>query len=84
MKYYVKFGDYQSIIHTGNQYAAAVKTFQNYMITKDRKTLPTFFSVSQKGFADHEDDFIIGSDEIIKLIQLSNRAKKELAKINKK
>lgn len=86
MKYYVSFGKYQSIIHIGNPYAACVKTFESYFAASlnDRKTLPPFFSVSQKGFAKHDDDEIIGTDMIIKLIQMSNLAKKKLKKLANK
>jgi hypothetical protein len=80
MKYYVKFGGLKKMVNTGNPYAAAVKTFESYMINKERRKLPTFFSVSQKGFDEHEDDYIIGVEEIIQLLQLSNRAKVELEK----
>jgi len=84
MKYYVKMGNYQHLVHTGNPYAACVKTFQKYILDGDKQSIPTFFSVSQKGFTEHDDNEIIGTDMIIKLMQMSNLAKKQLKKLAKK
>lgn len=88
MKWYVKFGKLKKLVQTGNQYAACIKTFKSFMKNMDSKkeegrNLPSFFSVSQKGFDSHDDDEIIETYIIIKLLEMSNLAKKQLKKLSK-
>jgi len=71
MKYYVKFGNFRKMIITGNQYAACVKTFNSFMESKDRRTLPTFFTVSQRGYNKHDDDEIVATDFVIRILQVA-------------
>jgi hypothetical protein len=89
MKWYVKFGNMNKLVSTGNQYAACVQTFKSFMKNmdaenEDGRNLPTFFSVSQKGFDKHDDDEIIETYIIAKVLEMSNLAKEKLAKLTKK
>lgn len=87
MKFYVKMGKkLQNIVIAGNDIEACVKTFKKYMKNEPivGAALPTFFSVSQKGFDEHEDDQLYSVGGIIQIIAMSNAAKKELKRICKK
>lgn len=81
MKYYIKFGKTQTIIHHGNSIAACIFIFKRYFNTTPLpKTLPKYFRISQLGFDDHEDDEIYSTAGIIKTIQLSNKCRSNLEK----
>lgn len=78
-KYYISFGKTRTIIYHGNSVAACINVFRRYFNKDDPpRTLPTVFRVSQLGFDEHENDEYYSVGEIIKIIQLSNQARKSL------
>lgn len=83
MKYYVSFGKYKKVLIAGNPIHACIKVLRSYM-DDIPLTISKVFRVSQCGFEDHDDDEIYSLKEILKTIKDSEKAKKELAKRNKK
>ena len=85
-KYYVIFGNYKEVVIGGHSYNACIKVFRKFMLDGDepKKSISNCFRVNQKGFDEHEDDELIGTGEIIKLMAMSNKAKYELKKLSQK
>jgi hypothetical protein len=87
-KYYVSFGkDFKKVIIGGNPYHACINVFKQYFLNNDSEpptTISNCFRVNQKGFDEHDDDELISTAMIIKLIAMSNKAKKDLAKLSQK
>ena len=81
MKCYITFGDQEKIYDAGNQYQACVMMFYSFFKCHEDDgvnwyryidTMPVFFRVSQRGFNIHDEDEIVTSALIIKLLLLNN------------
>ena len=72
MKYYITFGDFQYLTQAGNPYQACIKTLQRRL---DRyvDSVNLNFRVSKVGFEEHEEDEIILLEEVVKILELSNK-----------
>lgn len=82
MKYYISFGKYKKVLIAGNPIHACIKVLRSYM-NDTPLTISKIFKVSQCGFDDHDDDEIYSLKEILRVIKDSEKAKKEIAKLNK-
>jgi hypothetical protein len=87
-KYYISFGkDFKKVIMAGNPYHACITVFKDYFLNNSEDaptTISNCFRISQKGFDEHDDDELISTAMIIQLIAMSNKAKKDLAKLSQK
>ena len=70
MKYYISFGNFQTVLQASNPYQACIRTLQRYVKQEDIETLPILFSVSQRGYGGHKDDLIVRVEFIIEMLQL--------------
>jgi hypothetical protein len=74
MKYYITFGEYKKVYQTSNLYQACMEVFRYYF--KDDKhidSIPKYFRLSQKGFEVHDDDEVVSTKLIIKLIMFNTK-----------
>lgn len=86
MKYYISFGKYKKVLIAGNPINACVITLQSYVKLlgdNNPESFPVIFKISQRGFDDHDDDELYSLKEILRVIRDSEKAKKEIAKLNK-
>jgi len=71
MKYYVTVDSCCSVVNASNPYQACMKTMRQ-KFNKYTEVIGSVFRVSQKGFDKHDDDEIIETELIIKLMILAN------------
>lgn len=58
-KFYVTFGPYNNILLAENEFRACILTFRKYFSEDNyRDILPGYFTVSEKGIAEDDEDFI--------------------------
>lgn len=77
MKYYVTIDSHQGTYHAGNPYQACMKALRQ-KFDKYTDVVGNAFRVSQKGFETHNDDEIIETELILKLMMLANQPTPEL------